>query len=54
MSVITRTVVIIALGSTSCLAQTGSGNAAQSGSQIKLEKMPEPLEKHFAAEIVFA
>jgi hypothetical protein len=48
MSVITRTVVIIAFGSTSCLAQTGSGNAAQSVSQIKLEKMPEPLEKRFA------
>jgi len=48
MNVMTRTALIIALGSTSCLAQTGSGNAAQSGSQIKLERMPESLEKRFA------
>jgi hypothetical protein len=48
MSVITRTALMIVLGSTSCLAQSASGNAAQSGSQIKLEKMPEPLEKRFA------
>ena len=48
MSVITRTVLLIALGSTSCLAQSGSGKAAQSGSQIKLERMPESLENRFA------
>ncbi len=48
MSVMTRTALIVAFGSTSCLAQSGSGNTAQSGSQIKLERMPESLEKRFA------
>jgi hypothetical protein len=48
MNVMTRTALIIALGSTNCLAQSGSGSAAQSGSPIKLERMPESLEERFA------
>jgi len=48
MSVITRTALIIAFGFTICRAQSGSGNTAQTGSQIKLERMPESLEKRFA------
>ena len=48
MRVITRTALIIALGSTSCLAQSGSGNATRAVTQVELERMPESLEARFA------
>ena len=48
MNAITRTVLVIALGSTSCLAQSGSGNATRAVTQVKLESMPESLEARLA------
>jgi hypothetical protein len=48
MNVITRTALIIALGSTSYLPQSGSGNATRAVTQVELERMPDSLEKRFA------
>ena len=48
MRVITRTAFVLVLESTSCLAQTGSGNAAHDAAEVKLERMPESLEVRFA------
>lgn len=48
MRVITRTAFVLVLGSTSCLAQTGSGNDVHDAPEGKLERMPESLEVRFA------
>ena len=48
MRVITRTAFVLVLGSTSSLAQTGSGNAVHDAAEGKLERLPESLEVRFA------
>lgn len=46
--VITRTAFALVLGSASCLAQTGDGNAVHDAGEAKLERMPESLAVRFA------
>lgn len=46
--VIARTAFALVLGSASCLAQTGDGNAVHDAGEVKLERMPESLEVRFA------
>lgn len=46
--VITRTAFALVLGSASCLAPTGDGNAVHDAGEAKLERMPESLAVRFA------
>jgi hypothetical protein len=48
MSVMTRLVVFVVFGFASCLPQIGSIRPDRETANVKLEKMPESLEKRFA------